>query len=665
MKKQNNYRYWFSVTILLLLALVLGTLSMGSALQIKALDWFGALSDVRPHEMTFVSIMTGVLTVLAAIAYVIGLNPYFTGRPLKLVYLNFFAPSLYLALGLAASDRAGANEEFGTISRFVAPLAAILPPMILLGLEALVYRILLSFGHKAQGHALRRTALLFLTACLRIRPGDKDTRRRCGMLYVDEEECAKGLGLLEPLDPIEVVTDEERLKAMEHCYRAQGRIREALLVLLRMQQLKPDQSWIDRRILDDYVRLELHREALDLLESGRLKMNLELLQLAEKLNVTLGNYAQAVAQIRQIAIDENRPYSLAIKLYRDLLAKLPDHVGVKINLGLLLLDNVIEDHRREGAALLEDVLTQEPHRLHLARHLTQYYTESNQPQAARKHLQGLVEAGDPDPEYHLAFVQILTEEEQHEAAAKVLQDIVTRWPDDWRGHWRLARVSLLLNRLDEADRELEATTTLAPEEAAPLLETIRNGLEQRRRKIMVKSMREDVARNVSDVEKRLELVEHQIGMEMIDEALAECDRLLDENPELLPTIIEIIERGMLKAPRSFRLRSYLSDIYYQQGRFDDTLRLYREMAEQSLNPARVLTDGCRMILDRAPGHLTARREMAMARRGEEDWAGVLEALDPPDPRRNAPARRRQGFMGRGGVPALAAGRGRTRRLGHR
>lgn len=627
-KKKTNHRHWLFASGLVLLAVIFGVASIGSAMQIKSLEGFSGLIDVRPHDLSYIGVVSGILAGLALLLYLLNLSPHASSRPKKLIFLNFLAPSLYVALGLVAYDRGGASEEFGLLSYAGAPLAALLPPLLLLGLEAIGCGILRGLGHKAQEREWHRPALALLLTVLAFRPEDKDTRRRCALLYEEDEHFDKALRILAGLD-IEQCSDEALLKAIEHSHRARGQIREALRVLLRMQQVLPDQAWVDRRILDDYLRLELPREALDLLESGRLKMTLELLQLAEKLNLALGNYAQALALIRQIAGEENRPHNQAIRLYRELLEQLPGHPEVKISLGLLLLENDIEERRREGAGLLSEVLEEEPHRLHLARKLVQFHTESNQPQEARRYLKALVEAGDPDMEYHLAYVQSLTDEEQHEEASRVLRRILKRWPEDWRGHMRLARTSLQMDLLEDAEKELAQAANLAPIDAVGLLEGIRNSIEQRRREIFVLSMRQDVAQNHCDTQKQLELIDHQIDMEWIDDALAECDRLLDDNPELLPQVIEHIERGIRKITRSFSLRNYLSDIYFRQGRYNDALQLYREMSTQSLHPAKVITDGCRMILTREPEHLDARRELALARRSEEDWAGVLEALDPP------------------------------------
>lgn len=612
----------------MILSLTLGVVVLGTAFQIRALEWFGGLMDFKPYDPLFAFSVTGALAFLALVVYWLGLSPYATRRPLGLVFLNLMAPGLFLGLAFIGHDHA-ANGEITWYTYGLAPAAAFGPPLLLLWIETIVHRALRGLGRKGQDRGWRKFAVTHFTGALAFRPEDRETRRRCGMICVDLDDCDKALRMLGMLGPVAGSEDEEVLRAMEHCHRTLGATREALQALLRLQQLKPDQTRHDKRILEDYLKLDMKREALELLESGRMRLTLELLQTAERLNLALGHHAQAMAQIRLIEREEGPPHNLSIRLYREMLAKHPEHIEVRISLGMLLVDADNEERRREGAAMLEDVLANEPNRLHLARRLIHYYTEANQPKAAQKHLRLLVDAGDHDPEYHLAYAQTLHEEERHAEAAEVLQIIVKRWPEDWRGHLRLARAHLNLDQLEEGEEALARAIAGAPQEAASLIEPIRTGLEQRRRELLVMTMRSEIANNGFDVEKRLELIDHQIGMEWIDEALAECDRLLDECPQVLTAVIGRLEEGLRRAPRSFSLRDYLSDIYFQIGRYDDALRLYREMAEQSLHPAQIMTEGCKMIIERAPDHMDARRELALTRRGEEDWSGVIEALDPP------------------------------------
>jgi tetratricopeptide (TPR) repeat protein len=316
-KKKNTHRYWMSVTFLLLLALVMGAVSLGTAMQIKGLDWFSGLVDARAYDLIFVAATAGVITLLAAIVYLMNLRPYQLRRPLGLVFLNFMAPCLYGALGLAAYDRGG-SDLFTVMTMAGAPALALAPPLLLLGLETLVWRILRGIGRMAHDRKWSSMAIFFMKMALAFHPADRETRLACGLLYVADDECEQGLRLLEPIAQAES-GNEKYLKALEHCYRTQGQGREALQVLQQMNRLKPGQVALERRILDDFVRLEMHREALDLLETGHLKMTVELLQLAEKLNLALGNYAQAMALIRQIAGEESRPHNLAIRLYRELI----------------------------------------------------------------------------------------------------------------------------------------------------------------------------------------------------------------------------------------------------------------------------------------------------------------------------------------------------------
>lgn len=609
--------------------MLLGSQPLASAFAYARLNWASLILDETTHlSILYNGVGILLLSLLAAVAYVRNLDPAALSRPSWLVYLNAFAPGLFCAMELVAWDLGENTGRPSLYSLAAAPALAFVPPLLLVLLESAIHRLCQKLGHLAAERGWRRTALRLLRISLSLRPGNLDIQRQCALLYIEEDDFDRTLALLEPLGPVSAMEDGPCIRALERSYRLRGNIREALNCLLRLQQLGTESASIDRRILDDYIKLGLTQDALDLLESGRLKPTMDLLLLRQQLNVEQGNYAQAMAQIQHIAEQEGPLHDQSIRLYRDLSRLLPDNMEVRINMGRLLLDDEMEGRRREGAALLEDVLAQDPHRLHLARCLAQYYVESGNPTKVREHLERLVAAGDPNPDYYFSFAQMLLEEEQYAEAVKVLQRITDLIPEDWRGHLRLARVYFLQNDLDRAEAALNRTITLAPDASDPSIRNLCASIEQRQRERQLTTLAEDTSWDRTDAQKTLQLIEHMIDMEWFDKALGECDSLLESSPDLLPEVERLIQKGIALTGRNYLLRDYLSDLYLQQGRFNEMLPLYHEMAALSLHPSQVMIDGCRKILERDPDYLEARRELALARRDQEDWAGILEALGP-------------------------------------
>jgi len=619
----------------LALALVLASQPLASALNFKPLNLLGTILDDPPHRSPlYFGVALALLGLGAIFFYFRRLNPYVLRRPAALVFLSALPPALFAALALVAYDfgESGgstvASRGFGWPSRVGAPLVALLPPLLLLGAERLAGGFFRLLGDFAGNRGWRRLALRLLGWSLSLRPAAVATRRRLGLLHCDEDECEQSIALLSPLGPIAESEDEERIHALERCYRRLGRIREALECLLRTRRLKPDQPSLDRRILDDYVKLEMRQEALDLLESGRIKQSFDMLMLRQRLNVELDNVAQALSQIRRIADQEGAPYDQSIQLYTDLMERLPDHVEIRINLGELLLSDEVEDRRREGAALLEQVLEQYPQRLHLARRLVDYYTEAGAPAQARVFLDLLIRAGDSNVEYYLLYAQQLLDENRVAEAVQVLQAMVTIAPHDWRGHLRLARIYFRQEEMDRAEAQLAKINGNSSEEAEAAVSHLRRSIETRRREHRIATMQADLERDGANAQKRINLIDALLEMEWIDQAIEHCERLLEQRPSQLPLIEERIRQAIGRVERSFRLLDYLADLLFQQGRYEETLALYREMAGQSLHAEEVLIGGCHKILARAPEHLETRRELALILRAREDWAGVLGALGP-------------------------------------
>lgn len=615
---------------LLLLAVLLATQPVASAFNIAGLDLLSPyLGGPAWQSALYIALGGLLLVVLWVRLYWTRLNPLWARRPCLAVLLNHLAPMAFAAAILVAID-AGNSKEITALSFVAAPAVALGVPLALWVIERLVAMVFCRVGMFAWHHEMNRLSLRMLDLDLKLRPGDPTLLRYCGLLYVMENRMADAIAAIERLKPEKYRRDEELLQALEQAYRVEGNQAKALECLELLRVLRPGQGGLTRRIMDDYLALGRDREALGLIESGEMKMDLGLMLLRQRLMVKLGDVAQVIDQLQRFATREGSPHRQSIKLYQDLLELLPDHGEIRVNLGLLMIDNPIEPVREEGAKLLEKALVEDPHRLYLARHLADYYMEHKWPDKARDHLRRLTSEGDADPESYLTYAQMLSDAEEYGEAADVLRNMIDLLPEEWRGHYRLARTLLAQNKVDEAEAELEEAEAVVPEEGKASLEYLRGEIANIHRHQAITKMSQELSGSAeSSGEQRLKLIEEMLGMDQwIDKALDECDNLREEHPELTPQIEALIRQAIEKSKRNFRLRDYLGDILYQQQRFDDLLDLSRQMAEQSLDPPKVMIEGCRKVLARVPGHIEARLELAMAQRQCQNWQGVLEALDP-------------------------------------
>ena len=623
-KPPNRYRYTLSIAVLLLFAGALASQVVASFYAYSPINWADRLLDVRPHSSLLYLLVTLVGLLLVALwAYVWNLNPLARRRNGFWVFLNGFLPSAYAALGLAIWDVSQGDASF--VTQLLAPAVALVPPLALLMLERFAVLFFERLGRWAERCNWRSTALRAMRAQLRLRPENAGLRRRCALIHVQRDEFESGLAMLDVLGDVRRSGDLSLIRALEQAARAMGRSETAQQCLESIREIAPETRGIEERLLEDYLRTEKFEKALQLLDSGRLRKNFKRLLLRVRLNVRLGHFDRAFQLIDQVRQQEEPPFSLTVGMLEDLARRRPDHLGVKAELGLLLLNESLLARRHEGANLLEAVIQAQPDRVDLRRQLIAYYRDHDLIVKERHHVAWMVETRQPDSDTYLRYAGML--EKVHHAIRQgdtftscmvcVVKDV------------RLGRLMLAQDDLQTARQCLRQARLYGMDEAARgPIEHLRADLERAQQERTVAQMESELDEDHLDEAKRLELIEHYLGVERVEAVIEQCDLLLDLNPRLRPEIESRLERASQKTQASFRLRDYLSDLYLQQHRYDDALRLIRAMARQALSPDRVLEEGCLKILHRDPDHLGARLELAMLRREAEDWTGICELLAP-------------------------------------
>lgn len=394
-----------------------------------------------------------------------------------------------------------------------------------------------------------------------------------------------------------------------------------------LYRLNPLSRSISHRLLQDYLELGKYREALALLQNEQIKDSFTRLKLRQNLHLRLGNYDESFKLIQRLATYEGENHELSIKLYRELIKAVPERVDFSVHLGHTLLDEDAQDLRAEGAALVEEILQSEPGHTALRRKLVDFCLETRQKPQARLHLQHLAEDGVDEPFVYLTLAQMLVNDQDQDQAADVLKRMTGVLPHNGEGHLRRARICFDLGRIEEVELELAQAEAFAGDEAKASIEHLRHDLETHRRGRLVEDIRRDLSGG-EDTEKRLTLIDQLIGMNRIDEVLKHAEELLEDRPEMLARLQACIEAGIDRTPSNFRLCDYLADLYFRQERYDDLLQLYRQMSHKALEPAKVLAQGCERILARVTDHLETRQELALAKRMQSDWRGVVDALNP-------------------------------------
>jgi tetratricopeptide (TPR) repeat protein len=329
-----------------------------------------------------------------------------------------------------------------------------------------------------------------------------------------------------------------------------------------------------------------------------------------------------------MARKESAPYGRSIAALREALKQHPDELEIMTELALLLYKVDRTDQNEEAARLIERILMRQPEATSLRRRIADYYRQSLQHQKAEIHYERLVAEHDSEPESYLGYAEILRAGGRNEEALEVYRRMRRACPDDWRGGLREAEMLVESDRMEEASAVLDQIEPMTGDEGRLGLNMLRNKIHQRRDEASLTALAADLAQAGDDPRKRLLYIERLITMDRGDQAVAECDRLLERHPELLGAVEAIIKRNLDVAMRGFRLRDFLADLYFRQERYDDALAMFHAMAAESLHPEEVLEEGCRKILARAPGHLAARLDLIDVLMKTQKWEGAIEAMNP-------------------------------------
>lgn len=598
---------------------------LGSLLRVDPIAPYTDILDNRAPEYVLLLVFSALVIygLLTVIVYAFSLDPFRADRPRALVYLNFLPLGFFIGMIYLLSG-SGSRTVPDLLSLMVAAAVGLSFPLGIVLAEVGLANLLHRLGRWADDNGWVGPAYFFLLSSLRWRPAVAETSRRCGLLLADMGRIRAAKTLLERAEGISASEDFDVLRVLEKAYLLENRGVEALKFLERRRALRPDLQTLDQRYLDQCLALEEWDRAISMLESGAFELDIDGLCKLHELYLKTGNIAQAMARARQVAQMEAAPFPRAIALYSELLHLLPDNVELMIDLGALLQSSKIPAQMERGAAYFEQALRLDPRRMHLHRRLAAYYKDALKYEQALEHFTELYESGDPDPETYLRFAAMQKDLGKLKPAVRILRHMQMLCPEEWRGFHQCAALLVEMGELDEAEKLLDQAQELAPDDQKSVLNQLRKNLAQAKEERSLELLAKRASRDGAELGERLSLIEHLIALDKGDRAIVECDALLEEHPEALFKVQRLIETGVGKIDRGFRLKDYLADLYFRQARYDEMLDLFKDMAPQALDPDLVLEEGCRKILSRAPDHLPSRVILGDVYMRTENWEGVLK-----------------------------------------
>lgn len=612
------------------LGAVVNIVLVGSGLEIESIAPFQEFFREERPEAIILALFLGFvgLALLALGVYAHGLDPFRFKRPRILTYFNVLPVSGYIGSVIVVYS-AAATSDLPTLASVVVALAiALSGPLVILALEIFLARVCLAAGRTCESRGWPGAAYFFFLNGLRCRPSVPATTRHCGLLLAELGHYEQARDLLERLATIDTCEDFEILRTLHKAYSALDDKPAALAALKRQRALRPDTRDIDRRLLEQMLNMEEWGDAIEILESGRIEKDIDQLTLMHELYLKTGNLAQALARAREISDLDQPPYDRSIRLYSELRERSPDSIDRLIDLGGALMKAGDKENQREGAKFLEEVLTKDPRRVNLRRQLAHYYGDNIEHELAEGHFKILLQDGEFDPETYLKFADLLKAEEREEEALVVYQQMQDFCDLDWRGHAEEAALRLKRGELDAAENCIVNAAKVTDGADADAIEAIRKRIARHRDEEKLKTISDDLCRDGSDIEQRMDYISRLIGLEHAERAIIECDALLEQDPEALDGIISMLRELVPRIEHSYRLRDYLADLFFRQQRYDDMLEAFSEMADRALEPSKVLEEGCLKILHYSPGHQASRIVLAEVYRDNARWRDITEMLEP-------------------------------------
>lgn len=623
--RSHSHLYAVLVWSLILVGIPFDIAILGSLLRIDPIapfaDYVGRQSPESIIILLF--ICASAFVALSVLVYVTSLNPFRPERPWALVYVNFLPLGVFLGILALVANLSGRDLPT-LLGLSVGAIVALTLPIVPIGAEIALATVFLTFGRYFDDRGWNGPAYFFLKNSLRWRPSVGETTRRCGLLLAELGRLESARRLLARLGPSSTSDDYDVLRVLERAYLADDRAEEALQCLGRRRALRPDLRTLDRRYLAQCIALERWEESITFIESGVFEIDTELLCQLHELYLRIGNIAQAMARARQVAEKEPRPFRRAVGLYSELLNELPNNLELKIDLATLLFDTGVPEEMERGAIYLEQVLVEDVQRHHLRRRLAAFYQDTFRFAQAEQHYRKLIKSVDLDPETYLRYAGILRAENRFPDAVEVYRRMQEVCSDDWRAYSGLASAFFSMKEDRSAEGMLHKAQAVAPPSASPELNKLRRDIASRRQAIYLRKLAEKVTSEGDHHREHLDLIAELIRSDKAEQAIVECESVVEERPSALPEIQKLIEDGAETAEHAYMLKDYLTDLYLRQAAYDGALELFVQLSDEALEPEQTLIDGCLKILLQGPEHLASRMKLAGIYFDLGRWKDVLD-----------------------------------------
>jgi pentatricopeptide repeat protein len=492
----------------------------------------------------------------------------------------------------------GADEFFSLIPLLVVGAATLVLASGIRLVELVVGRMCTTIGDTLLRKEKWQAASGVLGVARRLLPSDRRVARNQGLALYEQGEAEQALPIL-----VEAYEQGERDKRLIRTLADSAlQLPEDLACNILNEALKvePNNAKVGRRLVEIHLRGHRPADAVPVLEKFYDSDNLEDVCLLGRLNAEQGNIERALQLARRAMELEGQPYKRTLADLQILAMQAPDNPQVLLTLAEL---NERVNNREEAASWYLNLLEVQAENTDARRRLIRHYRELGRVDQALPHYRALLRQQPDSPDAALEYGQVLEDRQDFDKALKVFQDFSRRYPRDHRFAYHCAVNLFGLRRLDEAATALEQARIHAPESERPRVQTLAARIQAARVEIELGALRKRAEQPDAPLQLRLEYIERLTSHQQADEAARQIDLLLEDRPGDRNRIVKSLENLVDRGESHFVLLNILAGIYLKERDFDRCHSLYEMMAQQSLHPDEILSDGCRQILRVQPNHL--------------------------------------------------------------
>ncbi|MBN1515672.1 hypothetical protein JXA32_03785 [Candidatus Sumerlaeota bacterium] len=399
-----------------------------------------------------------------------------------------------------------------------------------------------------------------------------------------------------------------------------------LAVRLFKQRLEEDPE--NRELLDALIDLHHNqgdlKQAQELMEQHYSFDNAEDLWRYEDVIAESGNYLKSLDLIQRAVKMDNPDMTQAWQRIRALLQTYPD------NYDLLRTAADIAARRGEKetqTGFLERLLIEHPNDVSSRVELLKIYSAQHRLVELLSHYNILREHIPLTREMLIEYIDVLEKNGRDDEAREQARAARSEHPGEAMFYLPEAVGLLEEGKLQEAMAIVREGMQKADGDSEPQpLESMRSRILQAMEARDIQSLRERVETERDNVDLFFAYIMRLAQTGKMSDGITALDEMLEEHPDQLVRVMDELRKITELDDPPYEALSCLADLMLRQRQCDETLNLYRRMAERSIDPRQTLRDGCRHVLKFEPDHFEARIELAQLSQENQEWREAIEHL---------------------------------------